>query len=442
MGALQHGPLSRSAHNLKHDRSTNSEGFSSMRADVIVLGAGIVGVSVAVHLQKRGRAVLLLDRQAPGEGTSFGNTGLIQREAVYPYSFPRSWRELLRHGRNRSIDTHYDWKALPKLAPFLMRYWWHSSTRRHAEIARKYAPLIERCIPEHLELAGEADATGLLRPGGWIKVFRTPGAMEERIAHAELWGREFGIEHKVLDPRGLLDMEPHLDPALVGALHFPEPVGVKDPHALTMAYVGLFERLGGARRIGDASTLEQAPTGWRVAAENGPVEAREVVVALGAWSDTVIRPLGYSLPLGVKRGYHMHYQPAGNAVLNHTVLDAETGYALAPMARGVRLTTGAEFADKDAAKTPVQLERAEPVAKTLFPLGQRLDPEPWMGVRPCTPDMLPVIGRAPRHNGLWFTFGHAHHGLTLGPVTGRLIAEMMTGERPFIDPTPYRADRF
>ena len=413
-----------------------------MRADVIVLGAGIVGVSVAVHLQKRGRAVMLVDRKPPGEGTSFGNTGLIQREAVYPYSFPRSWREILRHGRNRSIDTHYDWKSLPKLAPFLARYWWHSSTARHAAIAKKYAPLIERCVPEHLELAEEAGATGLLRPGGWIKIFRTPAAMEERVRDAEKWEREFDIEYKVLDPRSLREAEPHLDTSLIGALHFPEPVGVKDPHALTMAYVGLLERLGGARAIGDAASLEEAPGGWRVATEKGPVEAREIVVALGAWSDTVTGPLGYRLPLGVKRGYHMHYRPDGNAVLNHTILDAETGYALAPMVRGVRLTTGAEFADRDAPKTPVQLQRAEPIAKTLFPLGERLDPEPWMGVRPCTPDMLPVIGQAPRHKGLWFAFGHAHHGLTLGPVTGRLLSEMMTGEKPYIDPAPYRADRF
>ncbi|HEX8165187.1 MAG TPA: FAD-binding oxidoreductase [Beijerinckiaceae bacterium] len=413
-----------------------------MRADVVVLGAGIVGVSVAVHLQKRGRAVLLVDREAPGLGTSFGNTGLIQREAVYPYSFPRSWREILRHGRNRSIDTHYDWRALPRLAPFLVRYWWHSGTRRHAEIARKYAPLIERCVPEHLELAREAEATALLRPGGWIKIFRTPSALEERVRAAELWAREFGIEYAVLDPRALAEKEPHLDPALIGGLHFPEPVGVRDPHALTVAYVGLLERLGGAVAVGEATSLEQARAGWRVATAKGPVEVPDVVVALGAWSDVVIGPLGYRLPLGVKRGYHMHYRPAGNAVLNHTVLDAETGYALAPMARGIRLTTGAEFASRDAPKTPVQLERAEPVAKRLFPLGERLDPEPWMGVRPCTPDMLPVIGKAPRHNGLWLAFGHAHHGLTLGPVTGRLLAEMMTGEEPSIDPAPYRADRF
>jgi D-amino-acid dehydrogenase len=90
----------------------------------------------------------------------------------------------------------------------------------------------------------------------------------------------------------------------------------------------------------------------------------------------------------------------------------------------------------------VQLGRAEPVARNLFPLAERLDTEPWMGARPCTPDMMPIIGRAPRHPSLWFAFGHAHHGLTLGPVTGRLIGEMIAGEPPFVDPNPYRADRF
>jgi D-amino-acid dehydrogenase len=152
--------------------------------------------------------------------------------------------------------------------------------------------------------------------------------------------------------------------------------------------------------------------------------------------------LGYDLPLAVKRGYHMHYHAAGSARLNHPVVDSEPGYCLTPMTRGIRLTTGAEFALRDAARTPLQLGRAEPIARALFPLAERLDSEPWMGARPCTPDMLPVIGRAPRHFNLWFAFGHAHQGFTLGPVTGRLIAEMATGEPPFLDPAPYRADRF
>jgi D-amino-acid dehydrogenase len=174
----------------------------------------------------------------------------------------------------------------------------------------------------------------------------------------------------------------------------------------------------------------------------GTITARDAVVALGPWADAVTHRLGYDLPLAVKRGYHMHYRAAGGAVLNHPMLDTERGYFLAPMRRGIRLTTGAEFALRDGMKTPVQLNRAEPIARELFPLAERLDADPWMGSRPCTPDMMPVIGRAPRHDKLWFAFGHAHHGFTLGPVTGRLVAELVCGEPPFIDPSPYRAARF
>jgi D-amino-acid dehydrogenase len=413
-----------------------------MRADVIVLGAGIVGVSVAVHLQKRGRAVLLVDRRPPGEGASFGNAGLIQREGVSPYPFPRDLGSLWRYALNKTADAYYHPSALPKLLPFLFQYWRHSGPKRHAEIVKLYAPLIERCVLEHEALAREAGATQLLRPNGWMKVFRSQAALEKRLAEAETTKRAFDVGYAALGPGELAAKEPHLLGKFAGALHFTDPVAVSDPHALTLAYVELFERLGGAMAVGDAATLDGESGGWRVTTARGRAEAREVVVALGAWADVVTTRLGYRLPLAVKRGYHMHYRAAGNAVLNHTILEPESGFALAPMAQGIRLTTGAEFADREAPKTPVQLERAEPSAKALFPLAQRIDAEPWMGVRPVTADMMPVIGPAPRHRGLWFAFGHGHHGLTLGPVTGRLIAEMMTGEPPFIDPKPYGAERF
>jgi len=124
------------------------------------------------------------------------------------------------------------------------------------------------------------------------------------------------------------------------------------------------------------------------------------------------------------------------------VIDTEIGYALTPMEQGIRLTTGAEFASRDAPATPVQFDRLMPYAKELFPLGEPNEAEPWLGRRPNMPDALPVLGRAPRQNGLWLAFGHGHWGLTLGPVTGRLIADMMTGATPFADPAPYRAERF
>ena len=411
-------------------------------ADAFVLGAGIVGVSVALHLQKRGRSTILVDRRGPAEETSFGNAGLIQREGVYPYGFPHDFGALLRYGLNRTIDAHYHPSAIPHLAPFLWRYWKHSRPARHAAIARSYAKLIEHCITEHDALAAEAGAQGLLRRSGWMKLFRSAQERDARLAEAERWHREFGLNYRALDAKALQGLEPHLAPVLVGALHWTDPVSVIDPQGLALAYLRLFEGLGGSFVQANAASLEGEGSGWRLRTVDGPIAASAAVVALGPWADVVTRTLGYHLPLAVKRGYHMHYRPAGRAILNYPILDTERGYFLAPMQRGIRLTTGAEFALRDAIRTPVQLGRAEPIARELFPLAERLDTEPWMGSRPCTPDMMPVIGKAPRHANLWFAFGHAHHGLTLGPVTGRLVAEMMAGETPFIDPAPYRVERF
>ena len=412
------------------------------QADAVVLGAGIVGISVAVHLQKRGRATVLVDRRGAAEETSYGNAGLVQREGIYPYGFPHDFGALFRYSFNRTIDAYYHPTAIPRLAPFLWKYWHHSRPARHKAIAHQYARLIEHCLTEHEALAAEAGAQELFRRTGWMKVFRTARERDVRFAEAERWRGEFGLNYRTYDARTLQGLEPHLAPVLVGALHWVDPLAVFDPQRLALAYLQLFEKLGGRFVQGNAASLYADAGAWRMRTVEGPLAARDAVVALGPWASVVTRMLGYDLPLAVKRGYHMHYRAAGRAVLNHPVLDHERGYFLAPMRRGIRLTTGAEFALRDAIRTPVQLGRAEPIARNLFPLAERLDTEPWMGSRPCTPDMMPVIGPAPRHKNLWFAFGHAHHGLTLGPVTGRMVAEMVCGEQPFIEPTAFRADRF
>ena len=413
-----------------------------MKPDVVVLGAGMVGVCIALHVQKRGRAVVLIDRRGAAEETSFGNAGIIQREAVSPHPFPQDLATLFRYGSNRSIDAYYHLSALPRIASFLWRWRRYSRSERHAEITQHYARLIEHCVAEHEALAAETGAAGLLHRTGWIRVYRTERKFATGLADAERVQREFGVAFRALDPQALKQAEPHLAPVLIGALHWTQPATVSDPQALALAYLRHFEALGGRFVQGDAATLNAAGTNWRISTSQGPVEAPDAVVALGPWADVVTRKLGYDLPLAVKRGYHMHYRTAGGATLSHPVVDSESGYCLAPMARGIRLTTGAEFAQRDAIRTPVQLARAEPIARALFPLAERLDGEPWMGARPCTPDMLPIIGRATLHRNLWFAFGHAHQGFTLGAVTGRLIAEMLAGETPLVDPAPYRPDRF
>lgn len=410
-----------------------------MKFDAIVLGAGMVGVCVAVHLQRRGLRVALVDRKAPGNETSFGNAGLIQREGVYPYALPRDLATLMRYARNRSLDVRYHARAMPKVLPFLYRYWYHSRPDRHAAIARSYSTLIEHCVDEHRALIEASGAQALLRTGGWLKAFRSARKQEAELRTAERWRAEYGVAFEPLDAAQLRRDEPSLGHALIGALRYTEADSVSDPNALVAAYARYFETLGGRIFIGDAQTL--APQ-WGVDTDAGRIDAHSAVIALGPWSDVLTARLGYRFLLAVKRGYHMHYAARDGAHLNQPVLDAEIGYMMTPMARGIRLTTGAELAYRDAPATPVQLDAIEPIARSLFPLGERLDAQPWLGSRPCTPDMMPVIGPASRHKDLWFAFGHAHHGLTLGPVTGRLLAEMMVGADPIADPRPFRADRF
>jgi D-amino-acid dehydrogenase len=416
--------------------------MAEFKADVLVLGAGMVGVSAALHLQQRGRDVILVDRhELAGEETSFGNAGIIESASVFPLMFPRDFGLILQYALNRSPHVRYSLSDLPTSLPWLLRYFLASSPERALRSAMAELPLIKRSLLEHEALMTEAGVPDLLRRTGWIKLFRSDATLANGVRDFER-ARQYGVAGEVLDGKAIVAREPNLTGEFAGAVYYPAPGFVPDPGALAKAYAALFKRKGGRFLVGDARTLEQSNGRWRVSGPDGAVSAREVVVALGPWSDLVFRPLGYSIPLGVKRGYHLHLAPRGNAVLNHPVLDSDLGYLLAPMNRGIRLTTGVEFARRDAPPNPIQIEQALPRAHALFPLGEAVDIKPWKGARPCLPDMVPVIGKAPRHAGLWFDFGHQHHGLTLGPATGRLLAEMMTGETPFADPTPYAAARF
>ncbi|WDY55611.1 NAD(P)/FAD-dependent oxidoreductase [Pseudomonas sp. PSKL.D1] len=413
-----------------------------MHCQTLVLGAGIVGVSTALQLQARGRQVTLIDRNDPGSGTSHGNAGLIERSSVIPYAFPRQLGALVRYGLNRQPDVRYSLAHLPKAAPWLLKYWRQSAPARLAGAAADMLPLVQRCVEEHDPLISAAGLEALVEAKGWIELYRDQSAFEQ--AKAELKGlAHYGLQYEILEQAQLQAREPQLAMGAVGGIHWLDPKTVRDPGALTRGYAALFVQRGGQFLHGDARSLKQVGDSWQVSSQRGAISADEVVACLGPQSAELYEQLGYKIPLGIKRGYHMHYGTRDGARLQHAICDTQGGYVLAPMARGVRLTTGIEFAASSAPGNQIQLNRCETLARALFPaLGERLDDTPWLGRRPCLPDMRPVIGPAPLHKGLWFNFGHAHHGLTLGPVSGRLMAELVTGAKPFTDPQPYSAARF
>jgi D-lysine oxidase len=411
------------------------------RTDAIVLGAGIVGVSVALHLVKRSLAVTLIDRGEPGHGTSYGNAGIIEANTLFPAAFPASLKSLICIALKRSPEANYHASFLAKVMPWLLAFRRNSAPERLIATMRTMRPLFGRALAEHEALIAEAGAGRYLRHTGWLKLYRSDrgfaGTARERALASEL-----GLPVRVMDVDAARALEPSLAPVFRHAVFWEEAASVTDPLAVTRAYATRFRALGGVTVTGDALSLHRLGARWRVETAQGPIDSEAAVVALGPWAPDLLGPLGINLPLAVKRGYHRHFGPRGNASLARPVVDADKGYCLAPMDQGIRITTGAEFAARDAAPTPVQLERVLPAARGLFPLGNAIEDKPWLGARPCFADSRPVIGRAPGRPGLWLAYGHGHSGLTLGPVTGRLIAEMMTGATPFCDPTPYGAERF
>lgn len=398
--------------------------------DCIVLGAGMVGVGTALALQQMGVDVTLVDRRAPGEETSYGNAGVIQVEAVEPYAFPRGFGEIVSAAFGRDPSVRWQAGSLHRWALPLMRYFVNSSAKKHRRISTVYSQMIRRAGDDHTPLIDAAGARSLIRQDGLRQVYRSARTFEIAARDAERLSREYGVASKVETSDELAAQEAGLKTALAGALLWTEPMSCADPGELVAAYARLFATRGGTLAIADATSLRAVGAGWQVEGRDGAISAENVVVALGPWSGELLRRLGYRVPLFFKRGYHQHFTGAGPAL---PLMDADRGVVIAPMKRGVRVLTGVEIAWLESPSTAHQMRAARRSASELFDLGDPVEDTAWFGNRPCMPGMLPVVGRAPRHKGLWLNFGHGHQGFTLGPTTGRMLAGEMAGNEKLPD---------
>ncbi|MCV6574881.1 MAG: FAD-binding oxidoreductase [Cohaesibacter sp.] len=412
-----------------------------MGYDVIVLGAGMVGVCTALSLQKAGLDVALVDRRGAGEETSHGNAGVIERDGHVPIGVPSDFATLMKFAGNQQIAMRYDPLFLPKIAPWLYQLWRLSNSKGIDAFAHGVEPIRKKAAESHLALAREAGVEGAFRDNGWLHLY--DGATFASAEPSLHYAREFGLNVDLLDKEGLVDLEPSLtlkDDAK--AIFWKDTLSVSSPKRVTKAYAGLFEQRGGDFLMGDAQSLLREGDLWFVRCQEKRISAPRVVVALGPWSMDLLKPLGYRFPMAVKRGYHRHFGAQGNAVLHRPIVDEVQGFLLTPMEDGIRLTTGIEFADRDSAKSRGQLEDAAKAAQSLFPLGEAVEAGAWRGARPCFPDALPIVDASGDGNGLYFNFGHGHLGFSSGPLTGQLIADLMMQRQPCLDPAPYSASRF
>lgn len=413
-----------------------------MRYDVIVIGAGIVGTSIAWHLQQNNSQVLLLDKKPPGEETSYGNAGIITREAVNIKPFPRSFKEIFRVLPNKSTDIRYRWSAIYSLQRPLLQYWANSSIKKVEAINKEWATLIEHCTSEHDSMIRASGAHELVSKVGWIELHRKSSSFEKAISKAPK-AADQGVEYQVLSLADLKELEPNVNfTDYIGGIHWKNSWQVKDPGGLVKAYAKSFEEMAGDIKQSNVKDIIQTENGWQVVTEDQSYSCQDVVVAAGPWSADLIKPLGYNIPLFPMRGYHQHFEITEKNAFSHSLFDVEKGFVMGTMEQGIRVTTGAEMATLDAPKNFEQIKTVLTYANKVIPLETAVESEAWCGTRPCMPDMKPVIGPASQHDHLWFAFGHAHQGLTLGPVTGRLIEEMIHGKPLFIDAQPFSSKRF
>ncbi|NBO19836.1 MAG: FAD-binding oxidoreductase, partial [Proteobacteria bacterium] len=282
-------------------------------------------------------------------------------------------------------------------------------------------PLVEDAVTEHQELMRASGAERYLCKEGRVKLYRSAQSFAGDAFEREAL-QKHGVPFDIYDTSQFLEIEPHIKPIFYRAMKLGSSARVTDPGAVVQSYARCFVDNGGTFIKGDAATLTQAPDGMWCGAG---IKAPNVVVALGPWAPAMLRPLGYDFLIGQKRGYHQHFKI--NVPIRHAIVDADIGYVMSPTMRGARIATGAEFAALDAPPNPVQIARVLPFARELFALEEAVEDISWMGSRPCTIDSLPIVGRAPNHKGLWLNIGHGHSGFTIGPATGKLLAQMTAG---------------
>lgn len=407
---------------------------------VIVVGAGIVGLCCARFLQRDGHQVTVVDPREPGTGASFGNAGIIATCQVPPIAMPGLLSRIPLMLLDPDGPVVLRWRYLPRIMPWLLRLAAAARPRRVEEIAAALAALLAHAVPAYEALLGAPQMADLVRRPGWLKVYASSRAFAETAAERALLSRH-GARFEILDADEIRQLEPALAPLFGHGLFFPDCGLVLDPKQLVDALADAFVTEGG-RFLRETVTGFALATGDKaVLTEHSQQRTEAIVLAAGAWSRPLAARLGARVPLDTERGYHLMFDTPAPS-LGRPTQWGEYYFNLVPMAHGLRLTSGVEFAGLALPAAYRRIDRLARLAHIMLP---SLASEPrsrWLGFRPSLPDSLPVLGRSARHADVYFAFGHQHLGLTLGAVSGGIVADLVAGRDPGLDLSPYRAERW
>lgn len=408
---------------------------------VTVIGAGIVGIVTAIHLQREGHQVTVIDRQAPGEGASFGNAGSLAPGSIIPVAMPGTLRQVPKWLRDPLGPLSLSWRQLPFMLPWFLHFQRACNADRVQRGAAILRSLNAPAVEAYADLLGAAGAPELLRREGMLHVYKTEAGFK-----ASAFGRRLrtdnGCPVELVDAGRIRELVPGISPGYRWGFHLPDNAHVHSPLGVVQALAAHFKNNGG-------TLLRATVTGIRCDADHvvklrtdGPALSAEcVVIAAGHASARLAAKLGTRVPLAPERGYHIEI-PGAAPAQHCPVTDGESRFVATPMAGGLRIAGTSEFQAADAPPNWARAETLATLAGKMFPDMRVAGYSRWMGVRPSTPDSSPVIGRSPRHRQVLFAFGHGHWGLMAAPVTGQLVADLVADRTPRMDLSPFRPERF
>jgi D-amino-acid dehydrogenase len=406
-----------------------------------VIGAGIIGTTLAYALRKRGRDVVLIERDAPGKGASFGNMASIAVTEFMPASRPSVWKQIPGWMLDPEGPVRVRPAYMPKLVPWFMRFIAASRPSKLRELEAEGAALCQRVHEDLLPLLKETGLEGELSQEGCLSLYTDEAEFKADREHIEILER-FGFPHEVIGRQAIKALEPELSDKIGLAVLFPQNQSMKNPYQLVVKLAERFTALGGKIEQGEVVGFERGEGMRAVLLKDGRrIAAHEVVVAAGVYSAKLAKMLGEPIPLETERGYHTQIMKPGIS-MKHSIIWPARAFMVTPTAGGIRVGGTVEMAGIDAApdyrRSRVTVKRA----KEALPNLQCEDFTEWMGHRPAFPDTVPVMSASAKTKGLFYATGHGHLGLTYAATNARLMADLVTGAKPPIDMKPYRVDRF
>lgn len=407
----------------------------------VVIGAGIIGTAIAHDLQRRGRPVVLLDRDAPGRGASFGNMASIAVTEFMPASRPAVWRQIPGWMLDPEGPVRVRPGYMPRLVPWFLRFLAASRPSKLRALEAQGAALCSRALADTQALLRDTGLSDELTEEGCLSLYTDRAEFRADRDHIEILER-FGFAHDVLTGAEARELEPELSERIGLAVRFPDNRSLRDPYRLVVQLAERFAGLGGRIEHGEAVAFARDGGIREVVLKDGRrVAADEVVVCAGAHSAVMAKMLGEPIPLETERGYHTQIMAPGIS-MRHSIIWPARAFMVTPTAGGIRVGGTVEMAGLDAPPDYRRSKITVKRAKEALPNLACEDFTEWMGHRPAFPDTVPVISASARTRGVFYATGHGHLGVTYAATTARLMGELITGQRPSLDLTPYRIDRF